>query len=271
VLLDFFICGVQKGGTTALDGFLRDHPAVEMARVKEIHFFDDESIPWDGPDYAKLHSFFDASTPARRRGEATPIYSYWPNAMERLRVYNEAAKLILVLRHPVLRALSHWRMETTRGWETLPFSEAIRPAARERVRLAPGGVHRVFSYVERGFYAPQIERLFGLFPNDQLLFLRTDALWSDPAATLQEVQSFLEIPLVRNAEQRRVVPFESDKSVPLAPEVADYLAALYADDIRRTQSLTGLNLQGWLDPASGYDEPMRAVTKMSKDVYVRVN
>jgi len=101
--------------------------------------------------------------------------------------------------------------------------------------------------------------------------LRTDALWSDPAATLQEVQSFLEIPLVRNAEQRRVVPFESDKSVPLAPEVADYLAALYADDIRRTQSLTGLNLQGWLDPASGYDEPMRAVTKMSKDVYVRVN
>jgi Sulfotransferase domain len=249
MLLDFFICGVQKGGTTALDSFLRDHPAVEMARVKEIHFFDDESIPWDAPDYAKLHSFFDASTSTRRRGEATPIYSYWPNAMERLHVYNRAAKLILILRHPGLRALSHWRMETTRGWEALPFAEVIRPTARERVRLAPGGVHRVFSYVERGFYAPQIERLLGLFPDNQLLFLRTDALWTDPAATLHEVQSFLEIPVVINAEQRYVVPFESDKSVPFAPEDADYLAGLYADDIRTTQSLTGLNLQDWLNPA----------------------
>ena len=159
MILDFFICGVQKGGTTALDSFLRDHPAIQMARVKEVHFFDDESHSWEAPDHAKLHAFFDDSPRARCRGEATPIYSYWPNAIERLRAYNPAARLILILRHPVSRALSHWRMETSRGWETLPFSAAIRPKARERVRLAPGGVHRVFSYVERGFYATQIERI----------------------------------------------------------------------------------------------------------------
>jgi hypothetical protein len=213
VKLDFFICGVQKGGTTALDSFLREHPAVEMARVKEVHFFDNESLDWAVPDYAQLHAAFDASAAARRRGEATPIYSYWPNAPERLRAYNPSAKLILMLRHPVLRALSHWRMETTRGWETLPFSEAVRPAARERVRLAPGGVHRVFSYVERGFYAAQIERMLGLFPANQVLILRTDALWGDPAATLARVQDFLGVEKLLDAQRRYVAPITSDKSI----------------------------------------------------------
>jgi hypothetical protein len=257
MVVDFFICGVQKSGTTALDSFLRGHPDLEMARVKETHFFDTESFDWSAPPYAILRDFFDAA-PGRRRGEATPIYTYWPNAMERLRTYNPAAKLILLLRHPVLRALSHWRMETTRGAETLSFSEAIRPAANERVHAAPGGVHRVFSYVQRGFYAPQIERIRNLFPEDQTLIVRTDALWNAPAATLQRVQSFLGVAPLLDAEQRYVVPIDSDKSAPLARDDALYLAALYAEDIRRTQSLSGLDLRDWLDPVSPDAEPMRA-------------
>jgi Sulfotransferase domain len=256
MIVDFFICGVQKGGTTALDSFLRGHPELQMAKVKETHFFDNESFDWSAPPYRKLHDFFDPA-PARRRGETTPIYTYWPNAMERLCAYNPDAKLILMLRHPVLRALSHWRMETTRGAETLSFSEAIRPAAGERVRTAPGGVHRVFSYVERGFYAPQIERIRGLFSDDQLLILRADALWNNPAATLRQIQSFLEVTPLLAKKRRYVVPVNSDKSVPLAPDDALYLAALYANDIRRTQSLTGLDLQDWLDPTSAFAEPMR--------------
>jgi hypothetical protein len=249
MIVDFFICGVQKGGTTALDSFLRGHPDLQMAKVKETHFFDNDSFDWSAPPYGKLHDFFNVA-PARCRGDATPIYTYWPNAMERLRAYNPDAKLILMLRHPVLRALSHWRMETTRGAETLSFPEAIRPAAGERVRAAPGGVHRVFSYVERGFYAPQIERILGLFPDDQILTIRTDALWENPAATLRQVQSFLGVTPLLDEERRYVVPIDSDKSVPLAPDDALHLAALYANDIRRTQSLTGLDLQDWLDPVS---------------------
>jgi hypothetical protein len=45
--------------------------------------------------------------------------------------------------------------------------------------------------------------------------------------------------------------------LPLRPEDADYLTAHYADDIRRTQSLTDLALEDWLNLAPPYDEPMR--------------
>ncbi len=255
--VDFFICGVQKGGTTALDSFLRGHPDLQMARVKETHFFDTESFDWSAPPYDKLHDFFDPA-PVRRRGEATPIYTYWPHAMERLRAYNPAAKLIVMLRHPVLRAFSHWRMETTRGDETLSFPEAIRPEAAKRADAAPGGVHRVFSYVQRGFYAPQIERIRGLFPNDQILILRTDALWIDPVATLQKIQTFLAVAPLPDAPRRYIVPLDSAASAPLTPADASYLLTLYADDIGRTQTLSGLDRNDWLDPNSAYVEPMRS-------------
>ena len=87
--------------------------------------------------------------------------------------------------------------------------------------------------------------------------MRTDALWNDPAVTLAKVESFLHIYNVLSAERRYIVPVVSDKSSPIAPEDVDYLASLYADDIRSTQSLTGVNLEDWLDLAYSYEEPMQ--------------
>jgi hypothetical protein len=255
--VDFFICGVQKGGTTALDSWLREHPRLEMARpTKELHFFDDESLDWERPDYGRLHGAFSSTDPARLRGEATPIYTYWPRSLERLQAYNPRAKLIVLLRHPVWRAVSHWRMETARGADSLPFAAAIRPAGRERVRRAPEGVERTFSYVERGFYAPQIERLLGLFPRPQVLFLRTDVLWLEPAATLDAVSSFLGVPPIAWPERRYVTHAGTDRTLMPAPADVDYLASLYAGDIPRTQALTGLDLHDWLHPAGLAPEPM---------------
>jgi hypothetical protein len=45
----FYIVGVQKAGTTALDFFLRRHDAIEMAAGKEAHHFDNEKIDWRNP------------------------------------------------------------------------------------------------------------------------------------------------------------------------------------------------------------------------------
>jgi hypothetical protein len=256
--VDFFICGVQKGGTSALDAWLRAHPGIEMARpTKELHFFDDESLDWARPDYRPLHAAFTSTDPTRPRGEATPIYVYWPRSLERIHAYNPKAKMLVLLRHPIWRAFSHWRMETARGVESLPFAEAIGPVGRERVRRSPEGVSRAFSYVERGMYALQIERLLGLFPRSQVLFLRTDGLWLEPARALGKVCSFLSVPPIEWPERRYVGPVATNRTLAPTPRDIEYLAALFADDIPRTQALTGLDLQDWLDPAGLGDEPMR--------------
>ena len=99
--VSFLIAGVQKGGTTALDAYLRDHPDVQMASMKEAHFFDDEGQDWAQPDYARYHALF--ADDGRLRGEATPIYVYWPNSLERIARYRQDMRLILLFRDPVAK------------------------------------------------------------------------------------------------------------------------------------------------------------------------
>jgi hypothetical protein len=256
--VDFFIIGVQKGGTTALDTLLRKHPRLQMARRKEVHHFDDESIDWSQPDHAKLHEQFDWSIPMVLRGEATPIYCYWPNSMERLRRYNPGARLIMGLRNPIYRAYSHWKMETKRGADDIYFNLAIGRFGRARVREEPSGAHRVYSYVERGFYADQIERIFALFPRTQVHFFRTDALWLQPNHTLGAIQDFLGVQrhdLARGSAEY-VVPVDATElgQMPTHHQTLD-IEPLFGDDIRRTEKLTGLDLSDWFDPF--YREPMK--------------
>jgi hypothetical protein len=237
----FLIAGAQKGGTTALYDYLHDMPDVALSREKEPHFFDDETQDWASPDYGRYHAQFD--DPAGRPcGEATPIYLYWPNSLERIRAYNPAMRLILALRDPVERAWSHWRMEFARGPETLPFAQAIR---RGRMRLfdaEPWGFHREFSYVERGFYGEQIERLLGLFPQEQLLVVKSDDLRADPGPVLAKVRAFIGLPPgPPPAPRESHVGVEMDYGSELTAEDSALLRQLYARDDERLNALTGIS------------------------------
>lgn len=153
----FLIAGVQKGSTTALHHMLRQHSSVFLSERKELHFFDNESHDWRSPTYDAYDAHFANAPDGAVCGEATPIYTYWGPALSRIHAYNPSMKFIVSLRDPAERAYSHWRMETLRGAETVSFSEAIR-GGRQRVidQAEIAGHHRVYSYVERGFYAPQI-------------------------------------------------------------------------------------------------------------------
>lgn len=236
----FVIAGVQKGGTTALFDYLTDWPDVALSDVKETHFFDDETVDWSNPDYRAYHAHFP--DPAGRPcGEATPIYIYWPNALERMARYNPAMRVILVLRDPVSRAWSQWRMEYSRGPEREPFAWCIRQGRMRLFEADPWGFHREFSYVERGYYGEQVERLFGLFPEAQVLFLRSDDLRADPAATLAAVRSFLGLaPAPAPAPREVHVAQDMDYGSELTPEDVAFLRQLYARDQQRLFELTGL-------------------------------
>jgi hypothetical protein len=254
--VDFFVAGVQKGGTTALDQMLRRHSPIQMARVKEPHFFDDDAADWKNPDLRAYHDLFDHNDATGiLRGEATPIYTFWPRAMERIAEYNPAARVIMCLRHPSLRAHSHWRMEAARGEEDLSFSEAIRLADHTSRSRDYETCERVYSYLPRGFYAPQVRRLRALFPRRQLLFVRTDELWSKPNQVLAAISTFLDIEKFPRVDRSTYhVPFENLLHSSVSAADRRYLDHLFAEDINETEQLTGVCLSDWKDP--GYREPM---------------
>lgn len=235
--VDFIIAGVQKAGTTALFDYLSDDPNLSLSRVKEVHFFDDEAVDWGNPDYGSYHSQFDWTAPGLK-GEATPIYIYWPGSLKRIAAYNPGVRLIVMLRDPVERAWSHWRMETARGVETHPFSWCIRQGRTRLMAATPWGHHREFSYVERGFYGEQVERLLALFPRDQVLFLTADALRSDPNQALAQVGQFLGTPAPAPVSHREV--HVGQEMAGLEPADVAFLRGLYARDAHRLADLTGI-------------------------------
>lgn len=192
-VVSFLVAGVQKAGTTALHDYLRTHPQLCLPDVKEPHFFDDDTRDWSDPDYRAYEALFHQAE-GRLCGECTPIYIYWPNCLERIRAYNPAMKIVVSLRDPIERAWSHYRMELARGAENLPFSKAIRTGRERFSDETPfGGYHRVYSYIERGFYAAQLQRLCEFFPRDQIFTMDAQQLRSNPRVSLDRLCDFLDV------------------------------------------------------------------------------
>lgn len=245
--IDFVIAGVQKAGTSALFSYLARHPDLQGPSVKETHFFDDETgaIDWAKPNYDRLHCLFSADGHGRLAFEATPVSIFWPNALERMAAYNPDMRLIVIFRDPIERAWSHWRMEVERGADNVPFDFAIRQG-RWRLRDVPinHAAWRTFSYVERGFYGRQVDRLLQLFDRDNVLLLRSNDLKSDPASTLASIAAFLKL---RPFPPREAVIERVGTTRYGSPRDADfdYLRGLYADDIEAFAQKTGIRVDDW--------------------------
>lgn len=241
----FLVAGVQKGGTTALFDYLVEHPGLSLPTIKEAHFFDDEAgVDWSRPDYGPYEALFsDDPLGDRLRGEATPIYLYWPNSLERIAAYNPKMRLVLIFRDPIERAWSHWKMEYARGAETEPFAWCIREG-RARVASDPSapGFHRVYSYVERGFYGAQLGRLLSIFPREQLLFLRSDDLRAEPERILRTVCDFLNAPPFGRIEAKEShVAKTIDYGVGITEEDRSYLKSVFEKDQIIFTQLSGLS------------------------------
>jgi len=240
--VNFVIGGTQKGGTTALASFLGQHPQLCMSNPKEVHFFDDEGL-FDGRVMATehYHKHFSPRSTTQLLGEATPIYMYWKPAPERIRAYNPAMKWIFLLRNPIDRAYSHYVMEQRRGYEALSFSEAIR-AERQRLQSILPEQHRIYSYIDRGRYAEQIERVLRLFPPDHLLFLRSEDLRSKHDEVLNRVFTFLGV----DASVRIESALLFDQAYePMAKQDRAFLLDALAADTSRLEKLLGWNCTAW--------------------------
>ena len=243
--VDFVIGGVQKGGTTALDRALRQHPGVSMATVKEPHRFDDERLhEGPAPDVTDYHALWNGNLGRRVCGEATPSYLWWPPAAPRIRAYNPAIKWVLLLRDPVSRAYSHWNMGKERRDRAPSFEAALDLEVRAQ-RNRPGLYrHRSGNSLERGLYAQHLERLYAIFPREQVLVLRSEWLRDEPAATLARVHAFLGVEPAGSME----VPVDAHVGRydrPMDPATRAKLKAFFAGEIGRLEALLGWDLSDW--------------------------
>src|SRR5438876_8164971 len=228
-----------------MDSIMRHNPNICMPKTrKDHHFFDREA---DDTDYKKYHANFKPKPEHRVIGEASPIYMYWETAPYRIWKYNPKMKWILALRNPVDRAFSAWNMETKRDHEKLPFAEAIEKEP-ERCRMALPLQHRVYSYIDRGFYAHQVRRLFNIFGHDNVLVLLSEELRNDHQKTLQRVFEFLGVDSSFVPPEASV--FEQEYADQIDNQLRTRLIDIFYFDIKELEKLTGKNLVDWYEAKS---------------------
>jgi hypothetical protein len=261
---DFLIIGAQKGGTTSLYYYLAQHPHVSPAVHKEVHFFENPSRRGKGERWYR--SFFPSKLYLACRefvlqgkvltGEATPYMSYI-NAPRLVHCVKPEAKLILLLRNPVDRALSHYMhvCRSAPGLETLTFSEAIRAEplriqqdidAIERDEWHDDILHRMLGYVRRGLYAQHLQQWLALFPRENIYVVESEKFYRNPALVTQEVAAFLGLsPCKFDVSEQFNVGGYAEK---ITPEDRAFLVDAFKDDRAELQKILGNDFGAdWFD------------------------
>jgi hypothetical protein len=194
-LPDFVIIGGKKCGTTFLYHLLGQHPLVEPAASKELHFFDalfeQESVEW-------YRQCFPAPRweDGRRTitGEASPYMANRP-APERMAGVVPGARLIALLRNPVERTYSDYQMVTRKDREHKTFEEAVGLQQTADAEGEEGAnLNDDSEYLSRSVYVDQLTRWAEFFPREQMLVLKSEDFFDDPKGTLKTALEFLDLP-----------------------------------------------------------------------------
>lgn len=187
--IDFLIIGAQKSGTTSLYRYLSAHPAIYMPPGKELAFFSDPEKVRKGIDHY-LDNYFADAPGDTLIGEASPQYMCADGVAPAIAAALPNVKLIAILRNPVTRAYSHYRMAVRRQIEPRDFDRCIDEL------LAGGtgqGVHLDMDrdFVRLGEYGRILAGYLTYFGRDQIKVVFTEDLRDDPNAVLSDTFRFL--------------------------------------------------------------------------------
>lgn len=241
--IHFIIVGVQKAGTSAIHNYLSQHQSIFMPDKKELHYFDRLQSTRLFNTYKAYHKYFDFSS-NKLLGEATPIYCYWKNSLERIKKYNPNIKLILILRNPIDRAYSHWNMEYARGFEKRSFLQAIKEEIQE-IETNTYVPHKVKSYVDRGLYSSQVKKMYSLFEKKNTYVDFYFNLKKDEKLFMDSILHFLEVDTGNYVfKKKKVNKFSYERSI--SNDEKKILTTFYRNDIRQLEKLVNINLDCWL-------------------------
>jgi hypothetical protein len=190
------IAGVNKAGTTSLFASLSTHPDIAPASVKETRYFLPARYGRPLDPISLYDGYFDDAAPGSVRLEATPSYLYGGAAVAR--AIDDAlpdARVLVILREPVARAISFFRYQKARLRFPADLSLADYLTEADRLTTADFGdpENERFMAFRGGVYAEFIPSWLDRLGPDRVRFLFFEDLLRDPLPTLRGVASWLEL------------------------------------------------------------------------------
>lgn len=223
---DFIIAGTEKGGTSHLFDSLSRHRQIIPSMFKELEYFPTSKRTLERLRYQQyfplrptLRSL--ARTHENQRaltGEASPNYMFDPRAVQQLADLIPDAKIIVMLRNPILRAYSKYS-HVIRGnhsaVEKLSFHDAVILELEEiSNRGGPNSKDHWMNernYISRGLYASQLTEIYKAFDRSQVLVIDSHQYNTEFDKTYSHILAFLGLTNDRGATLRKIATSNGPK------------------------------------------------------------
>jgi hypothetical protein len=243
----FFIVGAQRCGTTYLYMLLDEHPDIEMAKpIKpEPKFFITESLFSKGPKYYES-CFFGSKPEARVMGEKSTTYIESELAAQQIVNVFPDAKILVVLRNPVERAISNYWFSVNNGIETSPIEEAFYNEQNRRENYDHSKFSTSpFAYLQRGRYIEYLSMYEHYFSRDSIKVILYEKLVTE-TDVLESIFDFLGVDSqFCPSAFDQVINVSEKRSTEVSTEVRDYLGNYFLEPNTLLAERYGFDLKLW--------------------------
>jgi len=250
--IDFIIIGAQKGGTTAAAYNLNKHPDISVFsgitefRQYEIEFFNQHwecGIEWYREQVPKFGI----------RGEKTAELLHRTICHERIFQTAPQVKLVVLLRNPVERAYSQWKMaHYNKKDEQLTFEEVINSEINQlnnqvyieefyQLKENQKSCWRE-GYLLKGFYSDQLQSLFRFFPKEQIYIGISERIGKDKENGYNDIFAFLHARPYRDQFEDR---FVGKTAAPMISKIERQLKEIYSKPNENLFNLLGYEIEEW--------------------------
>ncbi len=212
-----FLIGAAKCGTTTVDQMLRSHPEIYMSPLKEPNYYSTDIDPVrfnptyraqvlhdldayfaNRPlqplhlDFVRDERYWELFSEARNEkwiGESSTSYLPSSVAPEKIAEEHPGARIIVCVRNPYERLVSHVKM-ALQGGNITEISDEVVQADYERSDRG-WGVSEMF--LELGLYGEQLERWLKHFDRRQIHILTFEELIEDQQKVWSDLCAFLNV------------------------------------------------------------------------------
>jgi len=254
---DCFIAGFQKCFTTSVFDTLIQHPDLNGAYGKEVHFFED--TPFSGrKNLIDYHCAFPLTWKwsSKKMIEASPGYANEASVRSILS-YNPKAKFLFLLRNPIDRFVSSWRMhhlsfgpDTHYNGIAVWDDRTLEQALNDELESYNIGNYDVIDrfgprrprYLLKGCYYSALSPIMNMIPKDQVQVYVCE---EDILGRQEEM--YAELAKYFGLKEWSFVFEHSNRSpsVEISDDVHKKLVSFYTDDVRELRNLLGRSLSSW--------------------------
>ena len=178
---NLFLVGAPKAGSSLLWTMLKGHKDVFFTTnpEKEINYFSYNELSMNSyyKDY-KIKSekeylkAFKNGQKAKYLADGSISYFAYASIPKKLYDFNSEAKIVIIVRDPIDRAFSHYKMDKRMGYATAPFLEYLINKDNKYDQF-------INQYIENSLYFKKTNNFLEYFDEDQIFVMRLEEIETD--------------------------------------------------------------------------------------------